>query len=141
MGISKIELAPQLTMFGGASNEEFFSPILNESLLAGIGNGIAFRRQIHEKIDELWIKEHVKEVLNAPGSAVFATLLDRLKVYRYRAGQVRNFNEIFEALTDISVNISIQDPWIGAQARNRDKLTLFLQKLLELRIQINDLRK
>ena len=93
-----------------------------------------------KKIDELWIKEHVKEVLNAPGSAVFATLLDRLKVYRYRAGQVRNFNEIFEALTDISVNISIQDPWIGAQARNRDKLTLFLQKLLELRIQINDLK-
>ena len=140
MSRSKIEFAPQLTMFGGASNEEFFSPILNESLLAGIGNGIAFRRQIHENIDELWIKEHVKEVLNAPGSTVFATLLDRLKVYRYRAGQVRNLNEIFEALTDISVNISIQDPWIGAQARNRDKLTLFLQKLLELRIQINDLK-
>jgi hypothetical protein len=124
-----LERAPRLTMFGGISNEELFDTEPRQSLMSGLGNGICFRRHGMNDLTSLWIAQHVQTVLKAEQSNVFATLLDRLAVHRFRAGQPRNVATVFQQLAGQEVALAIQDPWIGAQHRNRDKLGDFLRAL------------
>ena len=136
--LSEVELqkAPRLTMFGGITNEELFDAEPRQSLLSGIGNGICFRRHGMDDLKSLWIAKHVQKVLNAPKSELFARLLDRLAVHRFQAGRPRNVAAVFQELDGQTVSLSIQDPWLGAQDRNREKLGQFLRVLRQAGLSI-----
>ena len=132
--------APRLTLFGGITNEELFDAEPRQGLLAGLGNGICFRRHGVNDLQSLWIAKHVQAVLKAPKSELFAKLLDRLVVHRFQAGKPRNIAAVFQELGGQTVSLAIQDPWIGAQHRNREKLGDFLRALRQTGVIIASLK-
>jgi hypothetical protein len=137
---SGLEGAPRLTLFGGITNEELFDAEPRQGLLAGLGNGISFRRHGVSDLQSLWIAKHVQAVLKAPKSDLFAKLLDRLVVHRFQAGKPRNVTAVFKELNGQTVSLAIQDPWIGAQHRNREKLGEFLRALRQAGVTIASLK-
>lgn len=137
---SKLQKAPRLTMFGGITNEELFDAEPKQSLLSGIGSGVCFRRHGMDDLKSLWITKNVQEVLKAPKSELFAGLLDRLIVHRFQAGRPRSVGAIFQELNGQAVSLSIQDPWLGAQHRNREKLGEFLRALRQSGVSIASLK-
>ncbi|MFN3208939.1 MAG: DEAD/DEAH box helicase [Roseovarius sp.] len=140
LNASELQVAPRLTMFGGLTNEELFDAEPRHGLMAGIGNGICFRRHGMQDLHSLWIAKHVKAVLKAPKSELFAKLLDRLVVHRFQAGRPRNVAAVFQELNGQIVSLAIQDPWMGAQHRNREKLGEFLRALQQAGISIASLK-
>lgn len=122
----KLKAAPRLTMFGGVVNEELYDGELKLPLLSGLGAGVSFRRHGLDDPASLWIAKHIKDVLNAPASGVFAQLLDRLFVRRFQAGQPREVANLFKELSGQVIEVEIQDPYMGASTRNRTKLGDFL---------------
>lgn len=137
---SELREAPRLTMFGGITNEELFDAEPRQSLMSGIGNGICFRRHGMRDLQSLWIAKHVQAVLKAPKSELFARLLDRLVVHRFQAGKPRNVAAILQELNGQTVSLSLQDPWIGAQHRNREKLGEFLRAFRQAGVSIASLK-
>ncbi|WP_306006919.1 DEAD/DEAH box helicase [Aquicoccus porphyridii] len=137
---SELREAPRLTMFGGIMNEELFDAEPRQSLMTGIGTGICFRRHGMRDLQSLWIAKHVQGVLKAPKSELFARLLDRLVVHRFQAGKPRSVAGVFQELNGQTVSLAIQDPWIGAQHRNREKLGKFLRALRQAGISITSLK-
>ena len=137
---SDLHEAPRLTMFGGITNEELFDAEPRQSLMSGIGRGICFRRHGVDDLKSLWIAKHVHEVLRASRSEFFAKLLDRLVVHRFQAGKARNVAAVFSPFNGQTVSLSIQDPWIGAQDRNREKLGEFLRELRRAGVSIATLK-
>jgi hypothetical protein len=137
---SKLTEAPRLTLFGGITNEELFDAEPRQGLLAGLGNGICFRRHGVNDLQSLWIAKHVQAVLKAPKSELFAKLLDRLVVHRFQAGKPRNIAAVFQELSGQTVSLAIQDPWIGAQHRNREKLGEFLRAFRQAGVTIASLK-
>lgn len=71
---------------------------------------------------------------------MFAKLLDRLVVHRFQAGKPRNVAAVFQELSGQTVSLAIQDPWIGAQHRNREKLGTFLSALRQAGVTIASLK-
>jgi hypothetical protein len=137
---SGLEGAPRLTLFGGITNEELFDAEPRQGLLAGLGNGISFRRHGVSDLKSLWIAKHVQAVLKAQKSELFAKLLDRLVVHRFQAGKPRNVAAVFQELNGQTISLAIQDPWIGAQHRNREKLGEFLRALRQAGVTIASLK-
>ncbi|PVH30014.1 hypothetical protein DDE20_00035 [Pararhodobacter oceanensis] len=135
----EMQNAPRLTMFGGISNEELFDDEPRQSFLSGLGNGVCFRRHGMEDLSSLWIAKHVHKILEAPKSEIFSRLLDRLVVHRFQAGAPRNISAVFEDLKGKTVSLDIQDPYVAAQHRNREKLGEFLRALRQVDISIERL--
>ncbi|PIE15715.1 MAG: hypothetical protein CSA70_00135, partial [Rhodobacterales bacterium] len=125
----KLVSAPRLTMFGGITNEELFDTDPKHVILSDLGNGICFRHQGLEDLSTLWIAKHVQDVLKAPRSDAFSELLDRLVVHRFVAGKPRDISLVFKELSGQNVDVEIQDPYMGAQQRNCNKLGDFLRAL------------
>jgi len=136
----KLEVAPRLTLFGGIANEELYEDTRRAKLLSGLGAGVCFGRHGVEDLGTLWIAKHVQTVLKAPKSDVFATLLDRMVVHRFQAGRPRDIPAVFFGLKGKHISLEIQDPWIGAQPRNRDKLADFLKALCNAKASIEKLK-
>nr|WP_256500342.1 DEAD/DEAH box helicase [Limimaricola litoreus] len=137
---SELRTAPRLTMFGGLANEELFDTEPKQCLMSGIGSGVCFRRHGVDDMASLWVAKHAQEVLKAPKSELFAKLLDRLVVHRFQAGTPRNVAAVFQELNGQTVSVAIQDPWIGAQHRNREKLGEFLRALGQAGVAIKELK-
>ncbi len=135
----KLLTAPRLTLFGGITNEEFYDDEPKRDLLSGLGFGGCFRRHGMEDLATLWIAKHVQDVLKAPSSDVFEKLLDRLVVHRFQTGRPRDISSFFQELSDQTIDMEIQDPWIAAQTRNREKLADFLQALRQAGVTIQNL--
>ena len=136
----RLSAAPRLTLFGGITNEELFDNAPRAALLAGLGDGVCFRRHGMSDLASLWITKNVQDVLKAPKSGVLSRLLERLSVHRFQAGKARNVAAVFADLGGQSVRLEIQDPWIGARYRNREKLGDFLGTLRRAGISIESLR-
>lgn len=136
----ELNMAPRLTLFGGIANEELFDDEPRRDLLSGLGFGVCFRRHGMKDLTTLWIAKHVQDVLKAPKSKVFAKLLDRLVVHRFQSGRPRDVSAVFQELSGQTVAIDIQDPWMGAQPRNREKLGDFLRALRDAGASIESLR-
>ncbi|WP_170756490.1 DEAD/DEAH box helicase [Ruegeria lacuscaerulensis] len=136
----KLEAAPRLTLFGGITNEELYDDTPRAKLLSGLGAGICFGRHGVEDLGTLWIARHVQSVLKAPKSDVFATLLERMVVHRFLAGKPRDIPSVFSGLKGKHISLEIQDPWIGAQPRNRDKLADFLKAICDAQVSIEKLK-
>ena len=122
LGAEQLKEAPRLTMFGGIVNEELYDGETKLPLLAGLGAGVSFRRHGLDDLASLWITKHIKDVLGAPTSGVFAQLLDRLSVHSFKAGQPRDVSDIFQELRGQLIEVEVRDPYIGASTRNRAKL-------------------
>lgn len=136
----KLNVAPRLTMFGGIANEEFYDDEPKRDLMSGLGFGVCFRRQGMEDLATLWIAKHVQEVLKSPKSDMFAKLLDRLVVHRFQTGKPRDISAIFQELNGQTIDLEVQDPFIAAQNRNREKLADFLWALRRAGVTIETLK-
>lgn len=137
---SQLQGSPRLTMFGGMMNEELFDDQPAQSLMSGLGNGICFRRHGVDDLKNLWIAKYVQEVSKAPSSKLFERLLDRLVVHRFQAGKPRDIATVFQEIGGQTVSLTIQDPWLGAQHRNREKLGEFLRALRQAGVSITSLK-
>lgn len=136
----KTSSAPRLTLFGGLSNEELYDSEPHQGLLSGLGAGICFRRADMEDLNSLWIAQNLQAVRNAPPSEVFSGLLDRLIVHRFRSNDPRDISGIFSELSGSIVDLEIQDPFVGAQDRNREMLGKFLQALRQAGLSIDKIK-
>ena len=124
-----LKTAPRLTMFGGIMIEELYDDEPRSDLLSGLGIGVCYRRHGMEDLASLWITKHIQDVLKAPKSNVFAKLLGRLVVYRFQTNRPRDISVVFSELGGETIELEIQDPWIAAQKRNREKLADFLRAI------------
>lgn len=140
MQADKLNMAPRLTMFGGVANEELYDDTPRKDLLSGLGSEVCFRRHGMEDLASLWIAKHVNDVLESSKSDVFSSLLDRLVVHRFQAGEPRDIPAVFSELNGHTIEVEIQDPWIGAQNRNREKLADFLSALRKAGVTIESLK-
>jgi hypothetical protein len=74
-----------------------------------------------------WAARHSAALTEAGQTDVLARLLSRLEVHRFRPGEPRDVGAIFGPLRGQRVRLRIEDPWMGARSRNRDKLGRFLE--------------
>ena len=76
---------------------------------------------------EMWASEHLPALTWSERTDVLTRLLTRLEVHRFPAGAPHDVAAVFEPLRGQRVRLRIEDPWMGARPRNRDKLRQFLE--------------
>ena len=119
--------APRLTLLGGPSLTEFFAAAPLAPALAGPGEGVAFRAE--RRAAEMWASEHLPTLTRSERTDVLTRLLARLEVHRFPAGAPHDVAAVFAPLRGQRVHLRIEDPWMSARPRNRDKLRQFLEVL------------
>jgi len=131
--------APRLTLLGNGDIEELFDNDSHAAGLAGLGESVIFR--CTRPMAESWVGRHAAKIIEASKAKTvyLSSLLDRLSIYRFKPGDVRNLGPIFAPLSGLTVRMTIEDPWCGARQHGREKLANFLEQLQRLDVGISEL--
>ena len=129
--------APRFTLLGKEGGiEEGFSTEVCHAALAGAGAGAVFRAR--RSVASTWAARNVQALTAISRSKVFATMLARLTVHRFREGDPRNLNDVFAQFGSGPTHVMITDPYCCASDRNRAQLTAFMQVLLQAGLEVVD---
>lgn len=119
----EIEGAPRLTILGDDVREFYTRGNLTAGL-AGAAQDACWHRAIRGTFETVWAARHTDVLIN-PSNRIGA-LLDRLAVHRFRPGQARALVPILAPLSGRTIRLCIEDPYLGASARNWERLGQFL---------------
>lgn len=127
--------APRFTLLGKEGGiEEGFSTEVSHAALAGAGAGAVFRAR--RPAASTWAARHVQALTAISPSKVFATMLARLTVHRFREGDPRNLEDVFAQFGSGPARVAITDPYCCASDRNRAQLTAFVQLLVRAGVEV-----
>ena len=132
-----LKSTPRLTAFGTGSSENSISEWYCEAKKASALASAPFDVQFRNDTDISWF-------------AVVEDNLSRLKspldiqeksthVFRFSAGDTRDFSPVFSKVGDGKYNVKILDPYIAANKSKRLKLKKFIVEMQKNGIKINDL--
>ena len=109
-----LEVAPRLSIVGNVV-DEFYGEDALEPALSGPLVGVSHHWR--GATNESWIGKIRSELSSLP--LHLAPALERLKVWRFAAGQPRDVASIFAPFSGRSVALEVEDPWLGAREGGR----------------------
>lgn len=114
---SLLALAPRLSLVGGRA-EEFYGDHPDLPALAGPLAGISHTWK--GPTEESWIGKVQSKLTTL--SPIMLPALERLKVWRFAAGELRDIAQLFSPFAGRLIVLEVEDPWLGAREGGRSAM-------------------
>ena len=132
-----IKKAPRVAISSAIGEElrawEWFSPDGVDSVFSSATAGVSY----HRVSSNPWAAEassNMREI-----SSPLAFELQGTHVYRFAAGQRRDFSSVFSSIKKGIYDVDVSDPYVAASVGNRKKLRRFIMELKNADISIKNL--
>ena len=132
-----IRSAPRVAISSASGKEvrawEWFSPDGMDSVFSSAAAGVSY----HRVSASPWVSEASSKMTEISSPLAFE--LQGTHVYRYAAGQKRDFSSILSSIKKGVYDVDVSDPYVAASLGNRKKLRRFFVELKKAGVSIKNL--
>ena len=132
-----IKSAPRVTISSASGEEvrawEWFSPDGMDSVFSSATAGVSY----HRVSSSPWAVEASSKMREISSPLAFE--LQGTHVYRFAAGQRRDFSSVLSSIKKGIYDVDVSDPYVAASLGNRKKLRRFIMELKNADISIRNL--
>ena len=125
--MSQLSIAPRLSVLVVQKMHEYYTSNDMPPVLEGALAGVSHQSEVRGTQSWLSSISDKAQLLSSPLSA----LVDSFQVFRFKPGEPRNIQQLFEPIKGRRVSVRIEDPWCGARQKNRNRLASFLKEFAD----------
>lgn len=129
-----LSIAPRLSLLIGQEIQEFYSSQEALPLMEGALAGVSHQSAVDAT--NSWLASISDQSSEIPGP--FSALTDSLHAFRFRPGQARKIDLLFEPIVGRRVSVRVEDPWCAARPRNRERLAAFVRAIVDAGVKIEE---